>query len=612
MDDLLTYFERELIYLRQQAAEFAARFPGPASRLRLTHDGSSEPHVERMIQATALLTARVNKSLEDGYPQLTESLLDVLFPHYLRPFPSCAIVRACSAGADTSSERNGPTIPRGTELRSLPVDGVPCRFRTCYDIRLPPVRLTEARFTPLLAPGQAIDIPANCGMGLAITIAITDPQHSFASLADSPVRIYISGDPSLAAVTRDTLCSRAGAAYVEADTGTWTVLPEVPLSAVGFAADEALVPFSSRSHPAYRPLTEYFTFPEKFNFVDLNLAKIAPHVPPACRCVTLHLALAEIRSDSHEARLLSNLSANNLLQGCSPVVNLFRQTAVPILVTHERADYPLLPDAEHARAYDIHSVDSVNFLGRREHGGRLTEFRPFYSLRHGEGTEKKGHYYVVRRDEASSAGHEHSIAFVDADFEPAECEQATVSIELSCSNRDLPTRLDCGRREGDLVPDSNQKTACTVSLLRRPTTPYRFAATPGLHWRLISHLALNFHSLVQEGLDAFREMLTLYNLAQSPTAQRQIRAIVGLAHHPTTAWIRDKHGASLIHGIEVRMTVEEEGYAGSGLHLFSQVIDHFLSQYVQINSFTQLVILSSRSEKELIRCKPRNGDRYLV
>jgi type VI secretion system protein ImpG len=133
-----------------------------------------------------------------------------------------------------------------------------------------------------------------------------------------------------------------------------------------------------------------------------------------------------------------------------------------------------------------------------------------------------------------------------------------------------------------------------------------------MHWRLISYLSLNFHSLVQDGLDGFREMLTLFDLAHSPTAQRQIQAVVGLDHLRTTAWMRDKHGASLVHGIEVRITVDEDGFAGSGLHLFARVIDQFLGLYVQINSFTQLVIVSSRSTKELIRCQPRNGDLYLL
>ena len=107
-------------------------------------------------------------------------------------------------------------------------------------------------------------------------------------------------------------------------------------------------------------------------------------------------------------------------------------------------------------------------------------------------------------------------------------------------------------------------------------------------------------------------MLTLYDLSQSAISQRQIRGIVGLSHQPTTTWIRAKRGASLVHGIEVRMTLDENAFVGSGIHLFVQVIDQFLGLYVQLNSFTELVIVSDQSGQELIRCKPRNGDLNLV
>jgi type VI secretion system protein ImpG len=605
MKDLLPHFERELVLLRQRAAEFAERYPGTASHLQIFRETCGDPHIEHMIQATALLTARVNKSLEDGYSRFTESFLDVLFPHYLRPFPSCAIVQASSAG-----DASGLVIPRGTELHARPAGGVTCRFRTCYDIRQLPVCLPQACFNPSPAIPPSVRVPG-ADASLSIDIEATHPKTGFAALAGSTLRLYLNGDASLVAALRDILHGQVHAACLETEHGEWRRLPSAPLEPAGFKDDEALVPFSLRAHPAYRLLTEYFTFPEKFNFVDIDLAAIAPHVPDGCRHATLHLLLAGVRADSQEARLLSTVSASNLLPGCAPVVNLFRQSAVPILVTHERTDYPLLPDAEHAPAYDIHTVDAVHMLARGERGMSMTEFRPFYSLRHGESADKRGHYYVVRRDEHLGAGHEYQIAFVDADFDPASCDQATVSAELTCSNRDLPQRLECGRKEGDLLPPADW-TAGVIKFVRRPTAPKRFAATPALQWRLLSHLTLNFRSLVQEGLAGLREMLSLYDLAQTPSTKRQIEAITGLAHRPATAWIRNARGASLAHGIEISLTIDEDRFVGSGLPLFACVLDRFFGLYVQINSFTQLVVVSHNTGKELVRCPPRNGDQYLA
>lgn len=608
MKDLLPHYEQELSLLRQRAAEFAARFPGLASHLQIGHGASGDPHTERLIQATALLTARVNKSLEDGYSRFTESFLETLFPHYLRPFPSCAIVQA-RLPAEAAS---GPLIPRGIELHAMPIGGVECRFRTCYAIQQLPVRLTQARFNPALNVPPSIRLPTGSGTSLSIDIEASDQQAGFTSLVGSTLRVYLDGEASVVAVARDILQGRIAMACIETGPGEWQQLPSVPLAIVGFADDEALVPFSSRSHPAYRLLTEYFTFPEKFNFVDIGLTDIVPQVPAECRRVTLHLFLADVRADSHESGLLSTLSANNFLLGCAPVVNLFRQTAEPILVTHERADYPLLSDPEHAWAYDIHSVDTVRMLRQGEQDTSLIDFRPFYSLRHGEGMAKRGHYYAVRRDEALDAGHEYRIVLVDADFDPVRCEQATVSVELTCTNRDLPCRIAYGQPAGDLSTPAASTNGSTIKFVRRPTMPRRFAATPALQWRLLSHLTLNFHSLVQEGLDGFREMLSLYDLVQTPSTRRQIEAIVGLGHRPTTAWIRNERGPSLVHGIEVCITVDEDAFVGSGLMLFARVIDRFLGLYVQINSFTELVVLSNQTGKELIRCQPRNGSLYLA
>jgi len=476
MKDLLPHYEQELSLLRQRATEFAARFPGVASQLQFGHGTSGDPHTERLIQATALLTARVNKSLEDGYSRFTESFLDTLFPHYLRPFPSCAVVQARLP----AEAKSGPVIPRGTELYAAPVEDVSCRFRTCYDIRHVPVGLPHVSFNASPAFPPSIRVPGACATSLDIDIEAADQQAGFASLTDTALRIYLDGETSVVAVARDILAAQVTAAYVETGPGEWMLLPTVPLAPVGFADDEALVPFSPRSHPAYRLLTEYFAFPEKFNFIDINLAEIVPYVAQECRRFTLHLLLADVRADSHEASLLATLSAKNFLTGCSPVANLFRQTAVPILVTHERADYALLSDAEHAWAYDVHTVDAVRMLHRDEQGTSLTEFRPFYSVRHGEGKDKQGHYYVVRRDDALGAGHENRIAFVDTDFDPTRCEQATVSIELTCTNRNLPSRIACGRPEGDLSPPIGWAPGSAIRFVRRPTAPRRFAATPAL------------------------------------------------------------------------------------------------------------------------------------
>jgi type VI secretion system protein ImpG len=253
-------------------------------------------------------------------------------------------------------------------------------------------------------------------------------------------------------------------------------------------------------------------------------------------------------------------------------------------------------------------------LRQRAGTSTQTEFRPFYSLRHGDQAANAGHYWVMRHDEtvaAISPGFEKRITLVDPDLATLAAEKSCVSLMLSCTNRDVPSRLKIGQRDGDLKLINGVMHA-PIRFLRRPSPTYRFPAGSGEHWRLFSHLTLNHHSLVQEGLSALREMLTLYDLPQSASSQRLIAGIVALDYADSATWMRRGLGPCLVHGIEVRITIDEDAFVGSGVHIFIEVIDQFLGLYVQHNSFVQLVVLSQQTGKEIKRCKPRNGYQQLV
>ncbi|WP_305824615.1 type VI secretion system baseplate subunit TssF [Massilia brevitalea] len=611
MDELFAKYEHELVILRSLCREYAQRYPKVAAKLQMGGDTCDDPHVERLLQGVALLSARVSKRLDDSYPQFTEALLNQLFPHYLRPFPSCAIARILGEpGADDVA------MPRGTLLQSAPVGGVACTFKTVYDIAPSTVVLAEASFETLICAPVATRLPEDVTSSLTLRFASAQPGQPLSSVKSPAVRLYADGDSSFCAALRDALFVNTRAAYVQiANDGPWQRLLAVPVTPAGFADDEALIPFDARSHTAYRILAEYFAFPEKFNFFDIDLPTLFASLPPACTHLTLHLALADIRPDGDKARMLANLSKQHLLQGCTPVVNLFKQPGVPITYNQLSADYTVLAHGNCPQAYEVYSVDKVRMVHQNGNDSTVTEFRPFYSLRHGqEDGSGRGRYWLLRHDETlaiCSPGHEKSIALVNADCEPFDIGTNTLSIDLTSTNRDLPCALQIGALDGDLfVPGATAGNA--IRLLRRPTRPVRLENGPDMQWRLISHLSLNHHSLVQEGAQGLREMLTLYDLAPSPVSRRQIAGIHALDQSRTTAWIKYKGGPSLVHGMEIRLTLDEEAYAGAGMHLFAEALDQFFALYVHVNSFVELVILSRSSGKELFRCKPRSGSMPLV
>ncbi|GGE77771.1 type VI secretion system baseplate subunit TssF [Massilia psychrophila] len=614
MEELLPYYERELGFLRRYSREFSERYPKIAGRLLIAGEVCEDPHIERMIESFALLNARVSKRLDDDYPQFTEALFEALYPHYLRPFPSCSIARFDFGGSAAQLSTAGE-MPRGTELSTRPVQGGACTFRTAYPVTMAPVALTQARFSAILDAPEAVAAPPGATSNLSLTIESTADALALSQLGLASLRVFIDGEPSFCAALRDALFMRTVKAYAEFDQSRrWIALPAIPVSPAGFGENESLIPYQARSHPAYRLLTEYFCFPEKFNFFDIDLAAICAALPAGAKKVTLHLALAGLRSDSNNARMLGTLSANNVLLGCTPVVNLFSQHGVPIRLSHTTDSYPVLADGRRAYSYDVYSIDLVKLVRQTPHGESVVDFHPFYSLRHGQTPEKNGHYWVMRRNDViatNSPGFETAISIVDIDFDPAAVETDTLSLEITCTNRDLPAQLTYGVAGGDLFL-AGGSTVRTVGFLRKPTLAYRFSRGGGAHWRLISHLSLNHLSLSGGGLEAFREMLTLYDLPRSPISQRQISGIDAVSYKPATAWMPGNPFPCLVRGVEVGLTIDEEAFVGSGIHAFAHIVECFLGLYVHANSFTQLVVISKKNAEELLRCTPRSGDLSLV
>ena len=613
MEELLPYYERELSFLRRYSGDFAERYPKIAARLAMSGEHTDDPHVERMIQSFALLGARINKKLDDDYPEFTEALFEVLYPHYLRPFPSCSIAQF-EPGEAVSQLTEPSVVLRGTELKSNLIREGECLFRTAYDVVIAPIRISTAKYSAVASAPAATVLPSTATGVLSITLELTSAQFDFSAFPLPKLRVYLQGEQSFLAALSDCFFLNTVATYVEADQNRrWLPLATSPITQAGFDITDNLIDYPAKSHPAYRLLTEYFAFPEKFNFLDLDLKSLTQKAGRSKR-ITLHVVLKDVRGNSQAGRLLDSLSAANLRLFCTPVVNLFKRHGEPIRVSHTSIAYPVVPDSRRAFANEVYSIDSVHMIKKTPAGESLVEFRPFYSLRHGEATQQAGHYWLARRDESvaqKSPGYETEISIVDIDFDPAEPQTDTLSLNLTCTNRDLPADLAFGLEGGDLFMGGDALVS-TISMLRRPTPSVRFERGRSMHWRLISHLALNHVSLAQSGLSTLKEMLRIYDLPRTPVSGRHIDGIVAIDHRPVVQWLPGKPFATFVRGIEITLTIDEEHFVGTSLSSFINVMDRFFGLYVHLNSFIQLVILSKRTNQEIIRCKPRSGESILV
>lgn len=613
MRDLLPYYEQELTFLRRHSREFAQRYPKIASRLLISGDACEDPHVERMIESFALLSARVQKKLDDDFPEFTSSFIDVLYPHYLRPLPSCSIARFDMAGADAQLSSIS-MIESGTTLTTRPVKGVSCKFRTAFNVSLAPLRIEEARYTENFTPPRGYTLPQGSAALMSINLLSASEQLPLEAMPLDALRLFVDGESSQVEQIREALLSRALAVALEIPgQHRWHPLDKGFAQPVGFGLDEELFDYDARSHLAYRLLSEFFAFPEKFNFVDLDFASLRKLLPAGTHRCSLHFVLGSEQNDSRDARLLERMNAANLLTHCTPVVNLFVQRADPIRVTHKKSSYPVIPDSRRAHAFELYSVESVTKIEKTSRGEALLAYRPYYALRHGEKLDENGRFWHLRRDEQVadlSPGFEYEMSIVDLDFDTRAEKTETLSIELTCTNRDLPSQLPFGMAGGDLFMEGGG-LARSISLLRKPTPTVRIDRSKS-HWRLISHLSLSQLSLTEAGLETLKESLALYDITRSAVTRKLIDGMQTISHKVVTARIAGNPFPSFVKGVEITLAVIPQNFVGTSVEQFARLLDRFFGLYVHTNSFTQLVVINHETGEEIVRCASRNGDQTLV
>ena len=619
-DELLEYYERELIFLRQMGAEFARKYPRIAARLQLEPDKCEDPHVERLIEAFALLAGRVHLKLNDEFPEITESLLNVLYPHYLAPIPSMSVVQFSidpAQGRQTSGSLIGP----GTVLYSKPVRETRCRFRTCYPVTLWPLEVTAATIespTPLNSrgvwPEAVIKISLRClnNTKLSKLQLIAGEQSG----GVEQLRFYLNGEPQLVYPLYELLFNNAVRAELRpvvsrTKTRMLTSAPDpvpVRLRAVGFDANEGMLPYTPRSFPGYRLLTEYFAFPEKFLFFDVLGLEQAVQASYGEQC-ELVILLHEVTPPP------APIEAGTFRLGCTPVINLFRKTAEPIALTQQQHEYQVIPDIHRPNATEIYAIDEVTSTDPTWQRSR--RFQPFYSIRHTEEREAQQMFWYATRKASlrrDDEGTELFISLVDLGFDPHLPAVETLTVHTTCTNRDLPGKMPFTGADGEFQIEGAD-TRVRVRCLKKPTATLRPPLRRGAHWRLISHLSLNHLSLVESAdgsPEALREILLLYDFMDSAATRKQIAGLTGVASRRVTRQTGSRIGTGFVRGLETTLEFDEEQFVGTGVFLLAAVLERFLGLYVSLNSFNQVVVRTRQRERELRKWPPRMGEQILL
>lgn len=570
------YYEEELNKLKGLAVEFSQANPALAPMLS---GASADPDVERLLEGVAFLTGLTRQKLDDEFPEFVQELSSLLFPHYLRPIPSCTLVSFAPKGAMTESV----PIAAGTRLDSVPVDGTPCRFRTCVDMTVHPVALQSARLV------------SGAGKSPRLVLRFELQGIDLTQWKPHPIRLFLGSGYAEASKLLLLLVNHVKSVMVSAEGAAPLELGAKALRMAGF--DGELLPYPSHAYQGYRNLQEFFVQPEKFLFVDLErLDQWQSRGSGNAFEVTLTLDqlpewMPEIREDS-------------FLLNVTPAVNLFEHVADPINHEHRATEYRVTPEAVTREHYQIYSVDSV--IGYQLGASRERTYLPFGLLRH-DGSAALS-YRTTLRSATVGRG---SDVFLSVAYPAGEIPRPeTLSVRITCTNRQLPE----GLKLGDLCqPTSSSPDRMSFRNIRPMTPPLNAPTGENLLWRLISHVSLNFLSIANAA--NLRALLDLYVFSgrqeqgQEMANRRRIEGIQEVVATPETRLVGR---GSVLRGQKVRIKCRLDFFAGIGdMYLFGSVLDRFIADYAGINSYTR-VELEDAFTGTVFQWPPRLGQQALL
>ena len=606
---LLRYYNQELRYLREMGGEFAREFPKVAGRLGLENLEVADPYVERLLEGCAFLAARVQLKQDAEFPQFAERLLDMVAPNLAAPVPSMLVAQLAPA-ADPHLA-GGFTLPRGSVLRGprTALGPTRCEFRTAQEVTLTPVRVSAVDYL-LGAPegGFAQQRPRS---HVRVRLELP-PGMSFRQLRLDRLRFWFGGLPDVALRLHELVTGRCTGVLAGRQ-----LLPASAVAPVGFDDADAMLPVTLRGLSGARLMQEYFAFPQRFLFVDINGLQ-----PALARCDDNRFELVFL-FDRHEPRLDGCGEPANFSLHCVPAVNLFERRAERIPVDDRSAAFQVVPDRLAGADFEVHEVLDVTGFGD---AGEEMRFLPLFQVPHADPAGAAGFFASERqprlagdraRREGPRSGYvgtEVFVSLVDLQRAPYRAELRQIGARLRCTHRDLPLFMPTSGAGSGLTLDGAAPVD-GIAVVAGPSRPQGAVREGPLAWRLLSLLSLNHLSLVDtdptQGALALRELLALHAHAADAGLKRQIDGLRSVSCAPVVRRHPAPGPIAFGRGLEVRLTVDELAFEGGSAALLASVLHRWFGRHVSMNGFVQTA-LQSLTRGELVRWQPVSGARALL
>jgi type VI secretion system protein ImpG len=617
---LLRYYNQELQHVRETGAEFASAYPKIAGRLGMEGMECADPYVERLLEGFAFLSARVHMKMDAQHPVFTQHLLRMLYPQYLAPVPSMTVVEMSPDSGETLPGE-GHLVPRGTALRSQIGFGerTACEYRTAHAVNLLPLSLDEARYfsSPAAIAAAGLGVPPGSSPRAALRVRFKlDAGVQLDALAFDELPVFFAGTGDLASLLYEQVLGNGmGFSVVAGDAVRHTT--QASIEPRGFTDAEALLPVSDRSFSGYRLLQEYFACPQRFQFAAFTgLRRLLPRSSATVFDIVIWL-------DRAAARLDKAVDASYLRLFCTPAINLFPRRSDRVHLREGAAEYHVLADRTRPMDFEVVDVEDVQGFGDSQEPEQ--SFFPFYGGNARTWHQSAAAFYTLRREprvasqrqrregpRSSYVGGEVFLALVDGREAPYASSLRQLGMRLLCTNRDLPLHMPVGKGATDFMLDTDAPVR-SIRCVAGPTRPRAAMAEGQGAWKLISHLQLNYLSLLEhdDGAAALREMLLLYSDEYDASSRRLIEGLRDVRSAPIVRRLPIEGPVTYGRGLEIRLTCEDRAFEGTGAFLFGSVMQNFFARYVSLNSFTETV-LHTHERNEVARWTARSGTRPIL
>jgi len=510
--------------------------------------GSFDPDVECLLKGIAFIASKVSERRDVALTELCQLAFDILYPHYLCPLPACSILEVLPA------EQARGTVPRGSEVRSEPVLGTPCRFVTSYDIELAGQRLREVTWR-------------HSGRSGRLSLALSLGQW-LETEGDDNLRFHFHGDTLITRALYRALTAGLSAVQLEVGGDTIDVTEQLKVAGSGFAANEALLAYPTGSFDGFRLLQEYFLFPEKFMFVAVGgLRKLLRQRARTGAEVSLHFDVATEVSGL-------NVGHEHVRLNCTPVVNIFPHSADPVYRDPRHIEQLVRPAGAHLH-YEVYRVLHVAGWSK----GQIIDYPPLAEVQE----PRVGAWAQVLRRERAKDIYTYLMLYDGPQRSPRD---QTLLIDILATNGQLPAALAAGDLS-NLQSELNGVTCRNIAAISRPVPAPRGEQ---LRRRLVAHLALGQRDL--SALGPLRDTIDLYNFradadAQAARANELLLESITIA---STKEVQTLHRRTPIWGRSTELTLDEKAFDTLGdLHLFSALLNEFIALQTPLNIYSEVM-----------------------